>query len=407
MGFAGISPLPKGEVTIPQTRNVATVSPTAQPYQPSLPQSSEIIKSPRPYGYQPLPQPPLTDNPTGAPGTVANTFPYGFQRFDNPVYPYSLRPLSQGRRPSSNLRMQVLEGTEVSRDSPSYTSLNEVVHQPPVAFNQAPPAGQQNVPYAYATDGQVIFQPAPSPHGAFQPSQDMPGFYPYHPPSNRPSSRAQPQQMADIPGPAPSHFHSEQFTPARWQEQRSYANDGPQPYSTGSLPPGRQNKGRRQDKRPNEWFGRQASRGPLPAQMSYDPDNRETSPVPYQYGNQDQIFVRPGNPTSQQLHRSRSGSIEPFPPFYGPGLPQALPRGNSREAEEACIDDFICTPWSIGRLRYDIRSLWVTGFPADISTDMLSQIFEQVAQVKIVHIKEKQSVHPMQNFAAKRFAFVE
>lgn len=339
-------------------------------------------------------------NATEAAGTSPNAIPYGIQRFDNPVYPYALRPMGQARRPSSNLRIQVMEGTEVPRGAPSYNSLNEVVHQQPVVFSQSSPTGQQHIPIAYTTDGQFMF-PGQAPPGAFQPSHDTPGFYPYYSPANRPPSRAQPRPMADIPNPAPFRSHNEQFMPPRWQEPGNFTYAEAQPYNTGSLPAGGPNRGLKRDKIPNEWCGPQASRAPLSTPMRYDPGNHQISSITHHYGNQDRDFSRQENVALQDLRRNRSGSIEPFPQFHGHSITQAPPRRPPPDFGEVGLDDFICSPRSIGRLRHDIYSLWVTGFPKNVNEAMLSQIFEQVARVRTVHIKDRQLL------GSKRFAFVE
>ena len=322
---------------------------------------------------------------------------------DNPVHQYSPRSKSQERRPSLNLRMQVMEGTEQPKGFPSYHSLNEVVNQQPPAFTQFPQAGLQNTPFFYTIEGQFVLPTEPSPHPTFRPSQYELNSYVRSPPIAQPTNQQmQSQQMAATPNPAPLRSYNDQYVPERWQDQHFYNNERPRLYDSNSLPIVRQNKGIKRDKLPNRWSGRRSSQEHPPNSARCGPGNSQFAVVAHLAASHDQVgFRRQENAPPQQPYRTRADSIEPFPPFHDSGLPQVPYSTDPQFSGQVSMEDFICTAHRIGRLREDVRSLWVSQFPSGTDELLLERIFGQVAHVRTVHVR------PGSRFTIRPFAFVE
>ena len=400
----GVSAIPKDELAILKTRNVVAEATAVQPNQSTIRQSSGSTQTPRPHG------PPLA--PQRGP---ANTIPRTTNvapsllisrvgRPENPARQHPPGPTYQDRAPSSNLRMQVMEGSEPPSGTPAYYSLIEAVHHQGTLPSQFPQGAQPSGPIAYALEGQVMVPPGRISQPAAQPSPYAPGLQPLQPRSNHPTGQSPSQQVTPSSISVPVHSRRELYVESRYQDPHSYGNDAPQPYVGARFAPvARQSPGAWQEQNPTQWRSPYLNQELASAQMQRGAGAQQSVQVVYHPEIQGQVYAHQENVPPQQFYRNRSDSTEPFPTFHDPSAAQASQPTDLNHIGQISARDFACTPTSIGRLREDVHCLWVSDFPDQIDETALKHVFGRVARVYRVLMKQRRTVR----YGTSRFAFVE
>ncbi|KAI9693307.1 MAG: hypothetical protein M1822_005303 [Bathelium mastoideum] len=392
--FHGISAIPKNELSVRRSRDVVAEVSTAQVPSPPRQESSQNIREHVSRGHHVVSQPALSSAVPKA-GNIAPTLEVSrFQNPERPIYQFTPRLAGRERVPSSSLRRQVIEGSEQSRGPPNFRSLNEAVLQQPAPPSQFLPTGQQSAPFSHSVGAQFIMPPGHTSHSALRSPPYAHGAPLFSPLGSHPVGQSPPQQMVSPPI---------QYAPVNHQGQRSYVYNRPASYGSGPLYPTTQSQGVRQGQAPGNWRGSQTFQEPGPNQIRRQAGDQLNSRIPQYPDHPNQLVARQENALPLYIRRTRSDSLEPFPPFYGPGLAEALQQPETYRAGQVNLNDFICTPRSIGRLREDVTSLWVSDFPEHVNEAILIDIFAPVARLRTVHLIDRKGFR----YSRRRYAFVD